>query len=87
MCGFFNGGENEPTATGTCLGYVDGVVSGLQLATNAARAKPLFCMPKGVTVGEGIRVVMKYLNDHPPDLHQSAPLLILNAMLAAYPCR
>jgi hypothetical protein len=45
------------------------------------------CWPKGVTVFQAVRVVTKWLNDHPEDLHNTARVEVMKALMAAFPCK
>jgi hypothetical protein len=40
-----------------------------------ADQQPIFCLPDGVTNGQLAKVVIKYLDDHPEDLHSTADSL------------
>ena len=62
---------------GVCIGYVAGVSDQIDTA----------CTPKGVTVGQIVAVVKKYLNDHHERLHYSAASLVEEALQAAFPCK
>jgi hypothetical protein len=44
------------------------------------------CIPFGVMPLEAIKVVVKYLNDHPEKLHEADTILVLSALSNAYPC-
>jgi hypothetical protein len=44
------------------------------------------CAPDGVTIGQTVRVVVKYLHDHPERLHESRLALTLDSLKAAFPC-
>jgi hypothetical protein len=46
------------------------------------------CLPiEGVTAGQAIRIVTKYLNAHPERLHRDAHILVVEALREAFPCR
>jgi hypothetical protein len=45
-----------------------------------------FCRPEGVTVVEGLSVVMKFMDDHPADTDQNFVDLTLRALKVAWPC-
>jgi hypothetical protein len=64
-----------------CLGYVSGFVSGYLLGRNGD-----LCLPEDVTTGQLVRVFLKYLNDHPADLHLRASVLLRRALAGSYPC-
>jgi Ssp1 endopeptidase immunity protein Rap1a len=74
--------DPESTATwrqGRCAGFIDGLVHGV-------RGKD-FCLPKGVTSGQGVAVVVKYIEARPERMHKSFGLLALEALMAAWPCK
>jgi len=81
-----------------CLGYITGVADGIKVATQVneqINEKPrnlgdwggLFCAPDEVKVGQVLRVVVKYLRDHPGELHNPSADLIVAALNAAFPCK
>jgi Rap1a immunity proteins len=43
------------------------------------------CIPDDVTSEQPIRAFMKYSDDHPEELHKSAPLVVWEAMHQAFP--
>jgi len=47
----------------------------------------MICLPDRVTVGQNLSIVMKYLRDHPKELHKEASYLIIQAFAEAFPCR
>ena len=86
----------EHFGTAWCLGYIYGFVDGFDaLAIASAKdetdydrlRKSYVCYPKDVTAGQTARVLVKFLNDHPERLHQSASVLMLEAVQNAFPCR
>ena len=64
---------------GYCLGWVDGI-SAVNDGLN------LVCMTDHVTRGQAVRVVVKYLQDHPKDLDRSGAILVAEALQEAWPC-
>ena len=48
--------------------------------------EPHFCQPNGAASGQLVKVVIKYLNEHPEQLHHSASGLVTNALHYAFPC-
>ena len=44
------------------------------------------CPEAGISIGVAADAVMQYLNEHPEQLHYSAPSVIMLALTAAYPC-
>lgn len=67
------------TAFGACYGFIRAVK---QLGEIGERT----CPPEEVTYGQAQKIVIKYLNDHPETLHQSASVLVLKALSDAFPC-
>lgn len=62
------------------IGYLDGIA-------DAAVGLGYTCYPTEVTQAQLREVVMKYLRDHPERLNDPAPLLVLNGLLEAFPCK
>jgi len=74
-----------------CLGYISGIEATLGLweyRSNKAKGPlpPPACIPDEVTGLELAKVVVKYLNDHPNQLHEDYFTLVLLAFSQAYPC-
>jgi hypothetical protein len=46
-----------------------------------------YCIPSGVTPGQLIDIVTKYIEGQPAKRHLSAPLLIETAIKSSFPCR
>jgi hypothetical protein len=59
-----------------CLGYVNGFVD----------ADERSCPPSPVTMQQYVRVVVKYLNDHPEKLHLGRAQLVGESLGNAFPC-
>jgi hypothetical protein len=92
------GGPNAPEdaaelAKGMhCFGYLSGVADTYvfwKYTNNTQKAKVYIpaCIPEEATTFELARVVVKYLNDHPNQLHNSYRLLVMLALEDAYPCK
>ena len=68
------------------IGYLGGFNDAAVLIDTAA-AHGIYCVPPtGIENDQLVRVVKKYLDEHPEDLHQSARILILFALREAFPC-
>lgn len=59
-------------------GYVTGVAEGT--------SGLLWCPREGVTNGQEVAVVSKFLSDHPERLDDIASVLVGDALRAAFPC-
>jgi hypothetical protein len=62
-----------------CVGYMRGWVDGYEWGAN-------LCVPEKVTALQLVRIVVKYLRDHPHMLHYTRSFLILTAVQEAFPC-
>lgn len=71
-----------------CTGYVIGILDGMQLVFGVRPESTLFCPPKsGMSSDQQIRIVIKYLEDNPKELHTSARMSVLLAYDKAFPCK
>jgi len=70
----------------TCYGFVIGIQSAHQNFIVSGEMSPLWCSPHNVGTSQLIRVVTKYLQEHPEDLHFWASSMVLNALKLAFPC-
>jgi hypothetical protein len=75
----------EISQTNKCESYILGFWDAD--AMHRVRGNPtLKCMPDGVTLGQGLLVVLKYLQDHPEKLHLDQAVLTTQAFEKAFPC-
>ena len=79
--------ENESVySQSLCNGFIDGAGDGfLSYALYIGRQLP-FCYPEGATVRQMRRVIVKYLEEHPQDLHYGAADSAFIALEDAFPC-
>jgi hypothetical protein len=63
---------------GFCTGLISGVADSWDEFT--------FCLPTHSTRGQYVRVVYKYLQEHPAELQERDSVLVLKALKAAWPC-
>lgn len=61
---------------GICIGLVKGV----------SDVSPHVCPPKDAPYGQEIRIVVRYLENHPEELHLRDTALIEKALSQAFPC-
>jgi hypothetical protein len=77
---------------GLCIGFIDGFQQFEQIMDIAMGARAanlgsrLICVPDGVTNGQAVKVVVRYLDQHPESLHKFAGLLVYEALTDAFPC-
>jgi hypothetical protein len=75
-----------------CFGYLSGVADTYVFwkQINDSQKANMFvpaCIPEEATNFELAKVVVKYLNDHPNQIHKSYRLLVGLAFENAYPCQ
>ncbi len=80
--------NHEEFSAGYCIGYVDGIDEMTNMI-NITRepSKRAFCRPENATTRQIVRVVYKYLEDHPEELHEDAYFLAIKALQNAFPCK
>ncbi len=91
----------ENAQAGFCAGYVLGAIEGIKwgasaplllVGRSAGEAEETgntllgFCLPPDATVGQYRDVVLKFLRDSPSERHNSARVLIQQALQGAFPC-
>ena len=64
-----------------CIALLEGVID-----TVREIKAPLWCIPTNATPMQWIRVVVKYLDDNPAQLHRKRVPLIMMALHQAFPC-
>jgi len=62
------------------IGYCEGITQGVGYVS------PKVCTREDVTLVQAIRVVVKYLQDHPEELDQRNSPLVERALAKAFPC-
>jgi hypothetical protein len=75
---------------GYCAGIIHGVAGSHRfsgVAPRADAAKAAFCLPESMTIHEGARAVVQYLNEHPERLHDEATDAVTAALGQAFPCK
>ena len=72
---------------GLCVGYVLGAADGTTIWQLWKDLSSNICVPGDVEVGEVVDAVIAHLEDNPRDLHFDASSVVLNALIATYPCR
>ena len=79
-----SGVEGDGVNMGICFGYISAIVDLSKCGQNVFGYSSK--MPSGATVGQITKVVVKYLNDHPQQLHYTAVSMIAAALHEAFPC-
>ena len=74
-----------------CYGILEGVRDTMFILSRGEAGlnkKLRVCFPEGgITNGQAVRIVVKYLEEHPEDLHKHEVALLMAAYFDAYPCK
>ena len=75
-----------------CSGYIAGVLDAREMQfamdrVDHVKGRNQYCRPTEVTYSQVFKVIKKWLDDNPADLHQRADTIIFTAMLGAFPCK
>ena len=83
-----NNGSDDLSGTAYCAGLMTGITSTMTI-WNTTREKAgmirIWC-PPAITSQQAARIVVKYMNEHPDDLHRTGAYLVMSALQDAYPC-
>ena len=80
-------GPEEAFASVHCLGYVTGILDGMQFVFGVHPESTLFCPPSGgMSADQPVRIVTQWLEAHPEDLQSTARVLVALAFQNAFPC-
>jgi hypothetical protein len=84
LCKFIDGGA-KTTADymdwGFCDGWTRGYVEAMMLQSH-----PPACPPQTSTTDQGVHIIMKYIKDHPEQMHLPTPIIAMRAFKSAFPC-
>jgi len=71
-----------------CLGFIGGFTDSMSIVrAMKGDRNALFCAPKeGISVEQGARLLVKFLEDHPQILHDEARVAVYVALGKAFPC-
>jgi hypothetical protein len=70
-----------------CLHYVGGFLDGYGMASVIEKGKPALCLPKNANTGQVVRILAKWLKDHPERLNESAATCMFAALVDAFVCK
>ena len=77
-----------------CVGYLHAISDNTAVEVelfkgqgNGQVVSNLFCLPKGPTYEQLVRIVVKWMNDNPGKLHERAWWVVDSALREAFPCR
>jgi hypothetical protein len=77
----------DASDVGLCMGFVSGLADLDTLDSGLAKHPSHgWCLPDSATTTQLAKVIVKYGNDHPEELHLPGAIVVANAFLAAFPC-
>lgn len=76
----------------SCLGYIRGTLDTIETWRNIEpRTADVMvrntCVPNEVSAGQAAKIIIKYLDAHPENLHFDGPVIITLIMRETYPCK
>ena len=80
---------SESLQNAFCLGYVAGITQGVnssEVIHHVKTSEKVFCLPEGATNIQKVRVIRKYISNHPEEAHNPAQGQALMALREAFPC-
>ncbi len=70
-----------------CVGYLSGIIDGVQLVFNVRPKSKFFCAPnKGISSEDLLKIVQEWTNNNPKSLEESARMTTLIAYGKKFPC-
>lgn len=80
--------ENPNFGVGYCMGTVSSVMDIVYGIGDELPRTYRSCPPAGgFSYAQGMRIVVKYLEENPKNLHLGASVLTMGALRSAYPCK
>ena len=76
------------TNTALCIGLLYGWIDGLEYGFVITQTKTkLYCKPKNIPAKQLMKIMNKYLDEHPEDLHYEFGQILIEALVEAFPCK
>lgn len=73
---------------GHCIGVVEGVMNTMSYMNKRLDPDVQVCWPaKPITNGQATRIAVKFMEQNPALLSEDSSLLVIKALLQAYPCK
>jgi hypothetical protein len=86
ICGDVPGMAHLTDMGFACVTYVGGLTDGIAMFADKGSIQEMYCAPSGVTHGQAVRLLVKYIKDHPEKSQEETRMLMLSALVAAFPC-
>ena len=83
--GVTSGDTQEALGEGFCMG----IIGGIRFVVTSSIMDPKYrlCIPKDVSNGQALSVVVNYMRDHPDQLNHTFTFVVLSALVDAWECR
>ena len=79
--------ENMLAGASFCSGMMQGMTNTIIFLDTFQVTQSIVCLPEnGISNGQAAKVVIKYLNEHPEQLHVADSGLAFLALMDAFPC-
>lgn len=70
-----------------CIGYITGIWDTILTFQAGSDKIKGACFPENATTGQMVRVVVKFLEENPKDLHNPEAILVLKTFNINFPCK
>lgn len=80
-----NQGNDWPS--GSCFGRIIGSVDGFRVKAALDKTGLPFCIPEGVTNGQVVDIVVRWVRDQPAKRHYNYEVITGLALKEAFPCK
>jgi hypothetical protein len=81
----------EHTDASYCIGFVQGAVQAFGIVKQMNEEMHIEnrfpCLADKITMGQLVRITVKWMKSNPEQLHFDASSLVLQAMMGAFPCK
>src|SRR6516164_9583870 len=70
-------------------GFCMGIIGGVRFVVTSSIMDPKYrlCIPKNVSNGQAVSVVVNYMRDHPDQLDHTFSFVVLSALVDAWECK
>lgn len=81
--------ESEGLDSLLCVAYLSGFADAITLSSQSTKPQePKICFPRSGASNEQLaRIVVKWLREHPENLHESARMEVMLSLNHAFPCK
>ena len=78
--------ETDSIDYGICLGFVRGLHMTHEIYGAISKNYKVFCLPPNVSTTQLVKIISKYLENHPENLHLEAASTAFVALKKVFPC-